>query len=104
MLQKMDLSKKLENLSRPDETLKLQDLVGKPEALIISARRVTTRYGKPAVVLDIYNDNLGGSLFLPKKFVDTLDDNDLQLMVQNQYKIKVEQNGQTSSPNVIIFK
>lgn len=103
MLQIMDISKKLENLSKPNETLQLKDLVGKPDALIIDARRVNTRYGRDAIVVDIISNIQRGSVFLPSRFTTALDDHDLRLLVEEKYRMKVEQDG-GSSPIVKIFK
>lgn len=99
----MDLSKKLAALSKPNDTIQLADLVGREAALIVGARRVATRFGKLAVVLDIRTDDLNASVFLPGRFSENLDDSDLQLIVQAGFKLKVTQEG-TSSPNVNIFK
>lgn len=97
----MDLSKKLTALCKPNDVLRLQDLVGKGDFLITGARQVTTRHGK-AVVVDLSSNDQDGSLFLPKRFTDSLDEEDLHKLVLDKYKLKITQEG-TAAPNVVIF-
>jgi hypothetical protein len=100
----MSLDQKLVALSKGPETLMLKDLVGRPAAPIIAARRVSTRYGKPAV-LDIQGDGVVSSVFLPNKYADTLEDHEVEAIGREGYKITVTASEGTSKlPNVSIAK
>lgn len=99
----MSLDAKLSALSKSPETVTLKDLTGHPEALIVGARRVTTRFGRVAVVLDIQGEDIISSVFLPGRYGEVLEDADLEKLVQDKYKLKVV-DGETSIPNVILFQ
>lgn len=100
----MSLNAKLAALSKSPETVQLKDLVGRSEAPVVGARRVTTRFGKMAVVIDIQGDDgILTSVFLPNKYADALEDTDLETIARDGYKLHVT-DSQGSLPNVSIFK
>lgn len=99
----MSLNAKLAALSKFSETVQLKDLIGHPEASIVGARRVATRFGKMAVVLDFQRDGAVTSVFLPNRYSDALEDSDLKTIGEDGYKLHVTE-GQGARPNVSIFK
>lgn len=101
----MSLDKKLVALSKGPETIMLKDLVGRPPAPIVAARRVTTRYGKAAIVVDIRQDGVISSVFLPNNYCETLDDDELEALIRNNYNLTVAaKDGRSKQFNVIISK
>jgi hypothetical protein len=101
---KMSLDTKLQALARLPETVTLRDLLGRPPALIVGARRVTTRFGRPAVVLDIEGENLVSSVFLPGKYGDMLGDADLETLVTGGYVLQATGGEDGSMPTAVISK
>lgn len=100
----MSLDAKLVALARPVETTQLKELVGRPASLITGARKVNTRYGKTAVVLDIKMDDLATtSVFLPSKYGE-LEDAELDQLTVEGYKLLITANDGSSTPNIQIFK
>lgn len=106
VLQIMDLNSKLTTLAQAPETntIRLQDLVGLESVPIVGARRVTTRYGRRSIVLDITRGGTTSSVFLPPRFTEVLDDRDLQDIARDSYKILVTDGGEGSVPNIRIAK
>lgn len=100
----MSLDQRLAVLSKSPETVKLTDLIDQPPSTVVGARRVLTRFGKMAIVLNIQRDDIITSVFLPNKFTDALDDGDLENIVQEGYKITVTCEKGGSYPNVLINK
>lgn len=101
----MDLNQKLEVLSTPSQsTVTLKDLVNQGSLSITGSRRVLTRFGTNAVVLDIITESAAmASVFLPHRFNDLLSDADLNQLVKDGYKIDVTLD-KNSTPIVNIFK
>lgn len=100
----MSLNAKLAALSKSPETVHLRELVGRPDSLIVGARKVTTRFGRVAVVLDIQGEDIITSVFLPGKYSEALDDADLEMITQDGYKLRVTDSEGSSLPVVTIFK
>ena len=103
MLQKMSsLSARLGVRKRSPETIQPKDLVGQPPSLIVGARKVTTRYGRMATILNIQRGDIVTSIFLPNKYTESLDESDLQTIVQEGYElsVKLDKDGTTPLCNI----
>lgn len=100
----MSLNARLAVLCKSPETVQLKDLVGQPPSLIVGARKVTTRFGRLATVLNIQRADIITSVFLPNKFTEALDDTDLETIVQEGYHLNVTSDKEGTSPNAVITK
>lgn len=105
MLQKMSsLSARLAVLNSSPETVHPKDLAGQPPSLIVGAKKVTTRFGRMATILNIQREDIITSIFLPNKFTEALDESDLETIVQEGYYLKVIFDKDETTPICMIEK
>lgn len=102
----MSLASKLETLEVGDETPKIaiKDLTDPKGYKILVARRVDTRFNRPAILLEIDLEEDGSAVtFLPSRFVVALSDDDLtEITAARSYRVCSKATG-GNSPDVRIW-
>lgn len=101
----MDLSRKLAELEvgQPLPKVSIKDLTKPSGYKILSAKRVGTRFNRDCIMLEVEINSNGDSAitFLPKRFVDELSSEDLDMLGNGGFSVRAT--GQVGeSPNVLI--
>lgn len=105
---RMALYDKLSSLQKLEGQPKvsLKDLTRSEGYRILSAKRVDTCFARPAIMLDVEINDKGGTgvIFLPSRFTDSLDDEDLDKLVETKDH-RIQCTGVTgNSPDVLIWR